>query len=688
MGESWRQYRVWLTWKIRPAARHVVGGVLGLLVLSSPEVGAETQAERTLSPYFFVRSGEAGTEQLPLKRTSVEVEIAGVIADVRVTQVYANTGPSPIEAVYIFPGSTRAAVHGLRMTIGERVHRAQIAERQAAQAAYTRAKDQGKSASLLEQHRPNVFQMSVANILPGDEIQVELSYTEPLLPTNGVYEFVFPTVVGPRYSNQPARAAPRTEQWVVNPYLRQGQRPSSSFDIQVSLATGLPIQAISSPSHQLSVSYQDTSQASVRLADTEHVSGNRDYILHYQLQGKAIEAGLLLYEGGEDEQENFFLFMVQPPKRVRLEQIPPREHVFILDISGSMRGFPLQTAQELVRALVSSLRPSDWFNIVLFAGGSALLSEQSLPATSANVRHALRWVDQTRGGGGTELLPALRRALALPQAEGTARSFILITDGYVSVETAAFDLIRHHLHQANVFACGIGSSVNRFLIEGIARAGAGEPFILTHPGDAPALAATFQTYIQTPVLTDVRVDYRDFPAYDVEPASLPDVFAQRPLVIFGKWRGSAHGTITITGQQGDATYAHTVEVEDVTPLPTNAALRYLWARSRIASLGDYQTLHPQDEYVQQITNLGLHYNLLTAYTSFVAVDERIRKTAGRRETVRQPLPLPHGVSNQAIPTVPEPETYLMLGLAGLFLLWAAYQNGFQLSGLLGMRRRL
>jgi Ca-activated chloride channel homolog len=193
---------------------------------------AEPNIERTLSPYFFIPSGAEGVEQLPLKSTEAVVDIAGVIADVKVTQVYKNAGQTPIEAIYVFPGSPWAAVYGMKMTIGERVQVAKIAERQAAQAEYTQAKAEGKSASLLEQQRPNVFQMSVTNIMPGDEIRVELSYTEIMVPTEGTYEFVYPTVVGPRYSNQPAATAPPSEQWIANPFLREGQPPPGVMKIQ------------------------------------------------------------------------------------------------------------------------------------------------------------------------------------------------------------------------------------------------------------------------------------------------------------------------------------------------------------------------------------------------------------------------------------------------------------------------
>ena len=196
-----------------------------LLTLLWPGWGYARPAEsedRTLSPYFFVKSDNPQVDQLPLKSTSARVHIAGVIADVLVTQVYKNEGREPLEAVYVFPASTRAAVYGMKMTIGKRVIEARIKKRDEARREYEQARDQGKTASLLEQQRPNVFQMNVANILPGDEIKVELKYTELLVPTDRVYEFVYPTVVGPRYSNQPEATASASEHWVKNPYPPSG----------------------------------------------------------------------------------------------------------------------------------------------------------------------------------------------------------------------------------------------------------------------------------------------------------------------------------------------------------------------------------------------------------------------------------------------------------------------------------
>lgn len=641
---------------------HALSGLLmAMPVLASTTALSQAYEdnENTLSPYFMIPKGGPVTDAIPLLSTSADVRIAGVIADVTITQVYKNEGKNPIEAIYVFPASTRAAVYSMQMTIGERKIIAIIKERQQARADYEAARANGQSASLLEQERPNVFTMNVANIMPGDKILVEMSYTELLIPEGGVYEFVYPTVVGPRYSNTREDIASNTENWIRNPYTLEGESPLYDFDIAVSISAGLPIQEVSCATHKMDIDYEDPSVANLKLKDDEAVSGNRDMIIRYRLAGGQIESGLLLFEGKE---ENFFLAMVQPPARPEAHQIPAREYVFIVDVSGSMWGFPLDVSKEMMRKLLSKLKPTDCFNILLFSGGSSLFSERSVPATESNINKGIAFIDKQHGGGGTELLPALRRALALERMEQSmkfkglkeyARSFVILTDGYVSVEKEAFDLIRNNLGTASFFPFGIGSGVNHYLIEGMAHAGMGTPFIVNNEEQASAIAEKFRKYIQQPVLTNINIAYEGFEAYDVEPLSMADVFAERPLIIYGKYRGNAKGSIKITGTSGEGDYTKLLAVNDAAVDENNAALTYLWAREKIKMLDDYASLNMYtNELEEEITGLGLKYNLLTQYTSFVAIDNLVRNDDGTYTTVSQPLPLPEGVSNYAVGGVP------------------------------------
>lgn len=603
-----------------------------------------TKADKTLSPYFVVK-GDPAVDHLPLKDTRVEIAVSGVIADVKVVQTYRNEGSRPINATYVFPASTRAAVYSMRMQIGDQVIVAKIKEREKAKQEFETAKKEGKSASLLEQDRPNVFTMSLANVMPQDQIEIELRYTELLVPTDGIYEVVYPTVVGPRYSSQSDSAAPKEDKWVKSPYLHQETKPTSSLHISTRISAGVPIQDLNCPSHQVVPQWLTASVAQVNLDDADPFQGNRDFVLRYRLAGNQITSGLLLYQGAD---ENFFLYMAQPPQRIATEDIPAREYIFVVDVSGSMEGFPLNTAKQLLRDLIGKLRPTDLFNVVLFAGDSSVLSEKSLQANQENIDAAIKLLDEQRGSGGTELLPAVKQAMSIPADANVSRSIVLVTDGYISGEEGVFDYIRENLGRSNVFAFGIGSSVNRYLIEGVARAGMGEPFIVTDANEAAAIAAKFREYIQTPLLTDIQIHTNGFETYDVNPLHFPDLLAQRPVILFGKWRGPVTGTIELRGKTGLGDYASSLDVSTVQPEEGNRALRYLWARSRIAELSDYGSSNVSEDCVKQITALGLKYSLLTRYTSFIAVREEVRNPLGTAQDVKQALPLPLGVSNLAV----------------------------------------
>jgi Ca-activated chloride channel family protein len=613
------------------------------LFFASQTLASSVAEDKTESPYFVVKSDKGAVDGLPLKETRADVHVSGVIARVKVTQTYANDGKNPLEALYVFPGSTRAAVFAMKMTIGDRTIVAKINKKDQARKIYEKAKAAGKSASLLEQKRPNVFQMNVANIMPGDVIQVEMQYTELLVPENGTYEFVYPAVVGPRFTGEASKSDAKKNKWTASPYSKSGKAASYAWGMDFNIDGGVPITNIESPSHKVKET-RDGHATRIELADGEQ-GGNRDFVLRYQLRGEAIQSGMLLFPGAD---ENFFLTMVQPPKRLSQDQIPQREYVFIMDVSGSMHGFPLNTSKQLMRELAKGLKKTDLFNMVFFAGRSALLSEQSLPATSGNINKALTQFNQMKGGGGTRLLNALHRAMALPTKDDVARTFVIVTDGYISVEPDVFEYIRANLGKANLFSFGIGSSVNRHLIEGMSRVGMGESFVSLNGTEAATNAKKFKNYIENPALTNIKVAFDGFDAYDVEPKAVPDLFAQRPVVVFGKYKGEAKGKIAITGTTGKGSFKQIVRVSDYTPDKNNDALKYLWARHKIAGLADLNRLRRDDARIEKVTNLGLEYSLMTAYTSFVAVDHRVRNDGGKSTTVKQVLPLPQGVSDLAV----------------------------------------
>lgn len=640
--------------------RHPYSRLILLLLLSplgfaTADTGEQNQT--SLSPYFFVEGDDSGTERLPLKKTSTRVKLNGYMARVVVTQLYRNQGDKPINATYIFPGSTRAAVNGMTMTIGERRIVAKIKEKKAAKQTFEKAKKEGKSASLLSQKRPNVFSMEVANIMPGDEVKVELTYSEIINAEDGVYEFVYPAVVGPRYGGDATTTTTETK-WIENPYFAEGHKDPTRFELAVAMHSPLSISGLTSPSHKIDAQWQNKQSVAISLPDADD-NGNRDFILRYRLQDEKILSGLTRFES---DGENYFLLVSEPPSRVLPDQIPTRDYFFVIDVSGSMHGFPLNTAKQLMERLLGNMNPGDRFNILFFSGGSRVLSPQPLPATPANISLAKAMLMNQRGGGGTELYRALQQVFNMTSGDDTSRNIVLITDGYISAEDRVFQLIDRNLHRNNLFAFGIGSSVNRFLIEGVAKAGRAEAFVVTDQQEASQQAQRFNDYISAPVLTNIRLHADGVELYDMEPARIPDMLAQRPILVLGKYRNASDSAkLTLKGVGGEGEQQWTFRLNNADAGDAN--LPQLWARKRLERL--YVIPH-EDKQVQKenILKLGLKYSLLTSQTSFVAVDETVRNPSKKAQDVKQPLPLPKGVSNLAVGRrMPEPELLWMLVVA-------------------------
>ncbi len=579
-----------------------------IVFLSMAKTAIGQDADVTGCPYFNISSSDTTGVVFLLASTDVNATISGVIANVVVEQLYLNTGDSTVDATYVFPMSSQAAIYSMEMDVNDRTIVAEIRRKAEAQQIFDNADSSGLTASLLEQHRPNVFQMSLANVNPGDSLTVRMVYTELLVPTNGVYQFVFPNIVGPRFTTN-------GELWVSQANQDSFAVSQTDLNINLKINAGMPVMA-ECISHPATFNNQGISTETML---TTH-PGN-DFIVNYTLGKNQIQTGLLLYE---DVDENFFLAMIQPPTPNVSFSSPPREYIFIMDVSGSMSGQPIQISKDLITNLLNDLNSGDRFNIIFFAGGSSVLSHNSLPVTTNNINMAINMIENMNAGGSTNLLPAMQRALDMTGTQGYSRTFAILTDGYVTVEKEAFELIRENLNEANFFAFGIGNSVNRYIIEGIAYVGEGEPFVITNQDNPGDVAATFKEYIERPALTNIEAIFSGIDAYDVEPLMIPDVFAERPVIIYGKYRNPALGYIIVQGDYANGVVSDTLKFSNYTTnAPENIALKYLWARKRIKLMSDYGIASNEADTIsieEEITLLGLKYSLITEFTSFVAVD--------------------------------------------------------------------
>ncbi|PKL84947.1 MAG: trypsin [Ignavibacteriae bacterium HGW-Ignavibacteriae-1] len=596
------------------------------------------------SPYFELPP-DINIEHFPLLSTKADVTISGMMADVTITQSYVNRGEKAIEAVYVFPASTRAAVYAMEMKIADRTIKAVIQPKAKAREMYEEAKEEGKSASLLEQRRPNIFSMNVANVMPGDTIQVALRYTEMLIPEELEYEFVLPTVVGPRYISEKND----TDNPVENVGYIPSNVPTYDFDISITMNTIIPMDKLSSKSHKIEIQKLNDNQQIIKLAKGEEKSGNRDFILSFRPAGERIETGLLLHQG---DKENYFMLVIQPPKRVEIKDVVPREFIFVVDVSGSMNGFPIDISKASMEQLLRRMRPNDLFNVILFASGTVLFSENSIAATDKNLMNAIEFINKEHGHGGTELMPALELALNMPNNEGYSKSIVVMTDGLVGVDKKAVNYIRDNLNKANLYSFGIGNSMNRFLIEAMALAGAGEPLIITGPEGAQKAADRFMKYIESPVLTDISIEFDGFATYDVEPIKPFDLTAERPIIVYGKYEGHPSGTIVLRGKTAKQDLHVNIPVDRFGKMDQSNAIKYIYARNKLKLIEMYDNFGKNNynyknistlSFEDAITEIGMKYKLLTEHTSFVAIDSEIRNESGEYDTVNQPLPVPEGM---------------------------------------------
>jgi Ca-activated chloride channel family protein len=627
---------------------------------ASPRRDAEGAAARLTQGSLVSLDTEGQPAGLcPLKHTDVQAEISGFLGRVTVTQEFENPFEDKIEAVYTFPLPQNAAVDDMTMRIGDRIVRGKIKRREEARAIYEAAKSAGHVAALLDQERPNIFTQSVANIMPGEKVKITISYVETLRYEEGSYEFVFPMVVGPRYipgqpvGKQGGGWAPDTGQVpdasrITPPVTPEGTRAGHDISVEVHVDAGVPIQALASKTHEILLERPSSGQAVARLK-SKSVLPNKDFVLRYEVAGKKIEDAVLTHHSGKS---GFFTMILQPPERVTVEDVTPKELVFVLDTSGSMSGFPIEKAKETMKLALDGLYPRDTFNLITFAGQTKVLFPRPVPATNENLRAAQEFLASRRGGGGTEMMKAIRTALDPSDSQEHVRIVCFMTDGYIGNDMAILDEIQKHSN-ARVFSFGIGNSVNRFLLDKMAKYGRGEAEYVGLQDDGSAAARRFHERVRNPLLTDITVDWAGLPVEDVYPKRIPDLFSAKPVVLTGRYTGQTQGRIRLHGQMSGRPFERAIPVTFSRTAEEHDVLGTLWARTRVGDLmsQDYAGIQqgaPKAGIKEEIVRLGLEHRLMTQFTSFVAVEEMTITEGGKPRRVDVPVEMPEGVSYQGV----------------------------------------
>lgn len=588
-----------------------------------------------------VSSGEARI--LPLKHTEVKAEISGFTAEVSVTQVFANSASAPIEAVYVFPLPENAAVNDLTLTIGDRVIKGQIKKREEARQVYEAAKAQGKTAALLDQERPNIFTQSVANIQPGHEIRVTLKYLQDLAYDHGEYRFVFPMTVGPRYiPGAPAGKsgtgwAPDTDKVadasrITPPVVKPGQRSGRDISVEVKLDAGVEIKNIRSASHVIDVTSGGPAKAEIELSPEDRIP-NKDFQLTYEPAARMVSAAALAHKDGKN---GYFTLLLQPSADFPLSAVTNKELVIAIDVSGSMSGFPVETAKAAALKCLEGMNPGDTFQIMSFASGNQLHFERPLKNTPVNRMLARETIKNLNGGGGTEMLAALRTVLEFPKDPERLRIVLFMTDGFIGNDPELLAFTKEHLNNSRIFPLGVGSSVNRYLLEEMAVLGKGSVQYVKWDENEENLKKVmdrFHERISRPVLTDLAVDWNGLDVEELSPSFIPDLFAGQPLLLHARYGKAGSAPVTIKGKMLGKPWKTTVNVTLPEKEAANAAQGPLWARSRITDLERLNLGGESADNREKIIALALEHKLVTRFTSFVAVDETIVPNDGKKPKV-------------------------------------------------------
>ncbi|OCR01205.1 trypsin [Oscillatoriales cyanobacterium USR001] len=648
---------------------------------------------------LFVQSRDRAEAAFILKHTAVKAKIAGNISRVEVSQQFENPFTEPLEAVYVFPLPDEAAVDDMEIKIGDRVIKSDIKRREEAQEIYDRAKQQGRTAGLLEQERDNIFTQSLANIKPGEKIEVTIRYTDSLKFQGGDYEFVFPMVVGPRYipgtpipnpsnsnpsNSNPSNSGVKTDRVpdgdrINPPLLPQNTRSGHDINVSVEIDAGLPISNIRSTSHKIQT-VTSGNIVSVQLGKSDTIP-NKDLILRYRVAGDNTQATVLTQS---DKRGGHFALYLIPALQYKTNQIVPKDVVFLMDTSGSQQGEPLVKSKELMRRFIKGLNSQDTFTIIDFANTAKALSSLPLANTEENRQKALNYIEQLQANGGTELLNGIQAVMNFPAADsGRLRSVVLITDGYIGNENEVISQVQRSLKPGNrLYSFGVGSSVNRFLLNRLADVGRGTSVVVRQDEPTQEIVEKFFVNMNNPVLTNIELTWEgggEKP--EIYPLAAPDLFANQPLVLFGRKGDRSNGQLRIRGNiAGGKRYEKIIPVnfnstvgtrqrESNLPVITdfgNPAIAQLWGRFRIKELMSQMFGGDTKSVVESVTDTALNYRLLSQYTAFIAVSEEVRvEPDGTRRRVQVPVELPEGVSYDAFPEPQEEAQMNTRGPAGV-----------------------
>lgn len=669
-----------------------VSSLSAVLILSMPAYPQYlSHAQKEESKLIAIVDGKELS--LPLLKADYDVDIQGDVANLVLKQTFINPTKNPLDVTYLFPLNQKAAIHKMEMQLGDEIIQAVIKEKQKAKATFEKAKSQGKAASLLVQHRPNMFTQNITNLMPGAKMEISLSYAQTIPKIDNAYELVIPMVVGPRYEGKPKQDYTKTESqtdldetetlsgWNINklpeyPKLIGINAPDKidpkRVGIDIELNAAFPISGFWSDTHTLSIKDGENQKKATFKEGLE--IDNRDFVLRYELSNDSeIEAGILSHY--DTQKKGFMSLLIEPPKIIAEETVTPRELVFVLDTSGSMGGLPMSASKNFMQSAIKNLRPNDYFRILRFSNNTTQFASSALQATTANKNAAQSFVAGLNAGGGTEMNNAISAAFDTTQPANTMRIVVFLTDGYIGADRDVIQTVSNRIGNARIYAFGVGRSVNRFLLDGIAKEGRGYARYVGLGESANEVASALAADLKSPLLTDISIDWNGLEVQEQSPVKIPDLFSGNSVRIFGRYKEGGNHKIFINGMVNGRKASMPLDLklpnEASTDNSKTKAIPLIWAREQIFEKNRQYTIdgnRSNNNLKQEITKLGLDYSLQSRFTSFVAVSQKvINETPGQTKTASVPLPKVSGITKKAYPSLnlsgsSTPEPHHIMGI--------------------------
>jgi Ca-activated chloride channel family protein len=553
-------------------------------------------------------SGEDRVDQTMALNTSITAEITGLVARIDVTQVFENTGPDWAEAVYRFPLPEGAAVDRVRVEAGNRLLEGEIREKEEARREYAEARAAGKLTSLVEQQRANQFKTRLANIAAGETIRVSISFLAHIDYRDGTYGLQIPMTFTPRWD--PHTPAGDRGMGRLHRFLRAEESNGHYLELDIRLNTGLQLASLESRYHDIDI-HPALNGYQLYLADPD-TRTDRVFELNWTPEfGHAPESTLMTWEGLD---ATYALLMLAPPLAAALDP-QPREVVFIIDTSGSMRGTSLTQARAALLQGLEFLEQDDYFNLVEFNSDARLLFRDSAPATPGHLDRARDFIHDLEADGGTNMAPALDLAMDLQEQPHLLRQIVFVTDGSVGNERDLLATVGEQLGDSRLFTVSIGPAPNAWFMRKAAAVGRGSHTRIGKLEEVEETMSALWTRIENPAVQDLCVDW----GMDAEfyPEIIPDLYAGEPLWLYARLP-RAPQDVLVCGELDGRYWENTARL---LPGGGSDSIATLWARSKVEALEDSRIFGVDPETVRrEVVDLALEFGLLTRYTSMIAVD--------------------------------------------------------------------